>query len=243
MLNLILAATIIHSSKNPFVDVRARLRSAGFSQTEISGFFSDRRLKIYTQKAIATKKVNWKKYQTQILQKASVESGVSFIQDHQASFDAASSTYGVPGETIAAVMRIETDFGSNTGNYIVPDVFYSFLYHRTKVSWAEDNLVDYLIYAKREKIDPFTLKGSYAGAIGYPQFLPSSILASGVDGDADGKVNLNDVADAVPSLAHFLMQHGYAKSPLKALTAYYGSSIGYPAAALKYAAALDRAGG
>lgn len=238
MLHVILAAAISHSLRSPIQDVKAKLTKQGFSKTEISRFFSDERLKIYSQKTIASKPVDWNKYQAQILQTDSVDLGAQFIKDHQASFVSAEQTYGVPKEIIAAVMRIETGFGRYTGTYVVPDVFYSFLRHGKRIAWAENNLVDCLVYAKREKLDPFKIKGSYDGAIGYPQFLPVSIMAYGIDGNADGHVNLMQAVDAIPSLANFLQKHGFNNDQKQALTSYYGSSHGYPDAAIAYAGAL-----
>ena len=145
----------------------------------------------------------------------------------------------VPNEMIAAILRIETGFGSYTGTYVVPNVFYSFIVHGKRVEWATENLAACLIYAKREGIDPFSLKGSYAGAIGYPQFLPQSILVYGVDGNNDGRVDMYYPADFIPSIANFLVQHGYTKSPRHAITGYYGSSNGYPSTALQYARAIQ----
>jgi membrane-bound lytic murein transglycosylase B len=235
---LLAAAVITKSLANPIADVKAKLKKNGFTTREINAFFSDKRLKLYTQKTIAGKPVDWEKYNTIILKPGSVDNGTQFLKTNQASFAAAETAYGVPKELIAAVIRVETNFGTNTGGYIVPDVFYSFIKHGKKVAWAKDNLVATLIYAKREHIDPFTLKGSYAGALGYPQFLPSSILSFAVDGNADGKVNLMTPEDAIPSLANFLKEHGYADSPKAALTHYYGSSVGYPDAAMMYAEAV-----
>jgi len=225
-------------TKNPINDVKIQLSQRGLTQFEINSFFSDPRLKIYPSQTIATKKVNWKQYQSKILQVSSVSEGRQFIVDHQSAFENAEVQYGVPKEVIAAVIRIETDFGSYTGTYSVPNVFYSFLRHNVKTNWAAANLVDLLVYAKDQKIDPFTINGSYAGAIGYPQFLPSSIVTYAVDGNADGKINLLNPDDAIPSLANFLAKHNFSRDQKIALTGYYGSSIGYPDAALKYAAAL-----
>ena len=237
MLHLLLAAAI---ARNPVLEIKTKLSKKGFTKTEISHFFSDKRLKIYTQKTIASKPVDWEKYQAAILQKNSVDEGIAFIKAHQASFDAAEQKYNVPKEMVAAVMRIETHFGITTGSYVVPDVFYSFMKHNKKITWAEDNLVATLVYAKREKIDPFTLKGSYSGALGYPQFLPVSILSFGIDGNADKKVNLMNPDDAIPSLANFLHQHGFSDNQTGALTSYYGSSVGYPDAAMQYAEAVRK---
>jgi membrane-bound lytic murein transglycosylase B len=237
---ILLAAAISGATLTPIDEVKAKLTKKGFTETEISTVFSDPRLEAYPQKSVNAKPVNWKKYQTQILTKSSLKLGAAFIAKHQAAFTAAQKKYGVPQEMIAAVMRIETGFGSYVGTYSVPNVFYTFLVNGKKVAWAEDNFVALMEYAKREQIDAFALKGSYAGAIGYPQFLPSSIMAFGVDGDGNGKTDLMTVDDAVPSLANFLAEHGYAKNPKKALTSYYGSSVGYPAAGINYAAALKR---
>ncbi len=238
MIQLLLAASLTHAAQTSMLNVKKQLKKQGFTQTQITKFFTDSRLKVFTQKKIAAKPVDWEAYQSALLQKPSVDLGISFIADHKTAFEAAEKTYGVPKEMIAAIMRVETNFGQYTGTTVVPNVFYSFLVHNQKVAWAQSNLVATLVYARNEKVSPFSLKGSYAGAIGFPQFLPSSILTYGVDGNADKKVNLFDVPDAIPSLANFLAKHGYAENQTKALTSYYGSAVGYPDAAIAYAKAV-----
>jgi membrane-bound lytic murein transglycosylase B len=93
-------------------------------------------------------------------------------------------------------------------------------------------------YCLNSHIDCFGIKGSYAGAFGIVQFMPSSLLAYGVDGNHDGVVDLSTPADAIPSAANFIKSHGWQQDQLLALTHYYGSSIGYPSIVLAYASLL-----
>jgi len=234
--------------------VRSRLLKGGMSQTEINTFFSDPRLKLLPEKIIKYKQPDWDATYTAILSDISVARGKQFMLDHQQQLADAELKYGVSKEQIVGLLRLETGFGNNKGTYVAANVFYSFVVHWTaklvkakagqkaqlqrKLQEYQDNLVSLLLFSKRQHQDPFGFVGSYAGAVGLPQFLPNSILSYAVDGNGDSIIDLDNYADAIPSVANYLSEKGWKDNNFLALQRYYGSGAEYPTLVLNYAAAL-----
>lgn len=220
------------------VYVSSRLIANGFSNREITTLFEDSRLKLYPP--IKPAGINWGKFIEALLHKWSVGRGKRFLDNHSRLFRDAEGEFSVEREYIASIVRVETDFGDNLGNYVTLNVFYTALVTKSAPKWraAADNLVALVIYCRKLKVDCFSIKGSYAGAFGIPQFLPTSAIAYGYDGDGDGRVDLFNVNDAIPSTANFLVKHGWHKNRSNALARYYGSSNGYPRAVILYASAI-----
>jgi membrane-bound lytic murein transglycosylase B len=125
----------------------------------------------------------------------------------------------VPAEIIVAIIGVETIYGSNTGNFRVMDTLttLAFDYPNTptrdaRMQFFRGELENLLLFARESHIDPFSLQGSYAGAIGLPQFMPSSIRQYAVDFDGKGNIDLrNSPVDAIGSVAHFLSAHGWRR--------------------------------
>lgn len=184
----------------------------------------------------------------QFLSDAALRRARDYMQAQQPWFDAARSTYNVEKEIIAAVLLVETRFGAYLGSRPTlntlsslavlsdPDMretFWQTIAETTnfnreayaeraqkKADWAYGELKALLTYMEREKIDdPVTLRGSFAGAMGIPQFMPSNILKLGVDGDKDGRVDLFTHPDAILSVASFLSHYGW-KPDIDSQTAY-----------------------
>ncbi len=217
--------------------VKRRLISSKVSKVEVNKLLFDKRLNKYPIKTVAYKEPDWKIIENKLFSMSSVEKGAQYILDHKAVFDKAEIDFGVKKEAIAGVIAIETDFGRNSGNYIVFNVIYSRMQQWPKEKWMGQarELIALSKYCLSSKIDCFSIKGSYAGALGIVQFMPSSLMEYGVDGDGDGIIDLLKPADAIPSAANFLKTHGWSDNQLKALTRYYGSSVGYPGIVLTYA--------
>ncbi len=225
--------------------VKKNLTSRGFSQKEISGILSSPRLKLYPPspkpKKSRNDSIDWNKLAKNIMSKKSVAQGKQFIGAHRKVLRQAEKKFGVSKEAITAVLRIETDFGKFLGSYAVANLFYNQLMSAKDWQKPADNFVDLFVYCRGLRATGsycLSLKGSYAGAFGICQFLPSSAVKYGTDGSGDKKVNLFDVNDAIMSAANFLKQNGWAKNPAKALGVYYGNGSNYPQLVLAYAAAL-----
>jgi membrane-bound lytic murein transglycosylase B len=222
--------------------VRNQLLAVGFDQTQVENLLTDNRIQLLPKISIAYKPANWGLVRQKLYSKAMVQAGVNYIKSNQAIFDDTQKYYGVPSGVIAGIMAIETNFGSNVGNYSVFNALYSRMEHWPANTWQGQagELVAFSKYCLNANFDCLQLKGSYAGAIGLVQFMPDSILAYGVDGDKDGVVDLFKPADAIPSAANFLFHHGWTTSKLKALGSYYGSPVGYPSIVLNYSALVTK---
>ncbi len=225
--------------------IEKNLANRGFSQKEISGILSNPRLKLYQPspkpKKSKNDSIDWSKLSENIMSKKSVQQGKQFINAHRGVLNRAEKKFGVPKEAITAVLRIETDFGKFLGSYAVANLFYNQIMAAKDWQKPADNFVDLFVYCRGLRATGsycLSLKGSYAGAFGICQFLPSSAVKYGTDGGGDKKVNLFDFDDAIMSAANFLKQNGWTQNPAKALGVYYGNGSNYPALVLMYAAAL-----
>ncbi len=160
---------------------------------------------------------NWNAYRARFVEPVRINAGVRFWNEYSDKLAQAEAQYGVPAEIIIAILGIETMYGSNTGKFRVMDsvTTLAFDYPDTpnrgaRMEYFRSELENTLLLARQAGIDPFALIGSYAGAIGLPQFMPGSILKYAVDFDSDGRIDLrNSPADAIGSIANFLLQNGW----------------------------------
>jgi len=241
-LPLVLALGPQQSSRVEYVV--SELVRAGFSQPEAEALFRDPRLQLYPPQTIRPRKIDWDQFIARLTAPESVSPGNLFLREHEETLRQAEEKFGVAREVLAAIFRVESNFGQNTGRYGTWNVFYTFLLRSTEEKrwrWAAENLVSLAAYCKAAGTDCFEIRGSYAGALGPAQFLPSSLQAYGKDGNGDALVNPFDPADALFSTANFLLQSGWREDKIGALGKYYGSSNGYPRAILAYAEALGMA--
>lgn len=163
---------------------------------------------------------NWQAYRDRFIEPVRINAGVDFWNQNADALARAEAQYGVPAEIIVGIIGVETVYGRNTGRFRVLDVLttLAFAYpdspnRMARQAFFRGELENTLLLARKSNIDPFSLVGSFAGAVGLPQFMPGSILNYGVDFDADGKVDLRGSAvDAIGSVANFLVQHGWRAS-------------------------------
>lgn len=165
----------------------------------------------------------WKDYRPIFITKKRIHNGVKFWREHKDELARAEKHYGVPAEIIVAIIGVETFYGKRAGNYPVLDALTTLgfdypLENTTRERQASRELFfrkelkEYLIMSREENVDPRSLKGSYAGAMGMPQFISSSFRAYAVDFDGDGKRDLWDsTADAIGSVANYFKRHGWVK--------------------------------
>jgi membrane-bound lytic murein transglycosylase B len=222
--------------------VKRQLISAGINTTLVNALFADKRLKSYPIKSVSYKQPNWSAVEKKLFSQNSIQAGLNYIVSNKTIFDKAEQDFGVPKGVLAGIIAIETDFGKNSGSYSTFNALYSRVKQWPTARWkAQANELTALSkYCLNSKIDCFGIKGSYAGAFGLVQFMPSSLLAYGVDGDNDRIIDLSKPADAIPSAANFLKSHGWQQNQLLALAHYYGSSVGYPGIVLTYASLLTK---
>jgi len=170
--------------------------------------------------APAGKPKNMQAVRELLIEPVRINAGVKFWIEHAALLARAEKEFGVPAEIIAGIIGIETVYGRNTGRFRVVDVLttLAFAYpeapnQAARMAFFRGELENALVLARQNHIDPFSLLGSFAGAIGLPQFMPGSVLAYGVDYDNDGAIDLrSSVADAIGSVASFLVQHGWQRT-------------------------------
>jgi membrane-bound lytic murein transglycosylase B len=156
---------------------------------------------------------NWLEYRDRYLDERRVQAGVTFRRTHADALARASERYGVPPEIVVAVIGVETFYGRITGNFRTIDVLttLSFDYVR-RADYFRYELAELLLLAHEQQIDPVSLRGSFAGAIGLPQFMPGSLRRYAVDFDGDGRIDVSaSAADAIGSVANFLMRHGWQR--------------------------------
>ena len=153
----------------------------------------------------------WDRYRKLFIEPKRIKNGKLFIKKNLQTLERAEAQFGVPKEVITAILGVETRYGKIMGSYRVLDALstLSFDYPRRSNFFSQE-LINLLLLARENNLDIFKLKGSYAGAMGYGQFIPSSYRAYAVDFDNDGFVDLlNSVEDAIGSIANYLFQHGW----------------------------------
>ena len=129
----------------------------------------------------------WFQYRPIFINDARIQGGVEFWNKHEALLARAQTTYGVPPEIITAIIGVETRYGKNTGTFRVLDALYTLGFdYPPRSPFFMGELEHYLLFTREEKMDPALLKGSYAGAMGQPQFISSSYRKYAVDFDGDG---------------------------------------------------------
>ena len=166
------------------------------------------------------KKVYWQQYRKQRLSAKKIASGILFYRQHQDLLDQAEAQYGVPAAIIAAIIGIETHYGLHTGRYLVAETLATLAFgHPQRGEEFLNELTEFLLYARETRIDPLSIAGSYAGAIGMAQFMPSSLRKHAVDFNGDERIDLFIAADAIASIANFLTAHGWQR----------GFAVDYPA--------------
>jgi membrane-bound lytic murein transglycosylase B len=155
--------------------------------------------------------LKWWQYRHIFLTEKRISAGADFWQDHRDSLARVSAQEGVPPQYIIAILGAETFYGHITGSYRVLDSLATLAFdYPPRARYFRSELEKFLVLTHQEKIDPLAVKGSYAGAMGPLQFMPSAYLRYGIDGDDDGQRNLfTDWDDIFASVAHYLQQCGW----------------------------------
>lgn len=153
----------------------------------------------------------WYEFRTGNSGTAKISNGKRFYAQHKTTIDAVARSYGVPAELIVAIIGIETNYGNNMGSFRLADSLSTLAFdYPRRAEFFQKELHEFLLMAKEEKRDVFGFKGSYAGAMGMPQFMPSSFRKYAVDYDGDGLRDIwNNVGDVAASVANYMKAHGW----------------------------------
>ena len=187
------------------------LQTGGFFTEEIEPLLRDQHMTLYPEILTQqTKGINYLHPRFGLLSQSSIKRGQKVLKENRITLKNIEISYGVPPEVLVAIFRMETNLGSNLGQY---RVFNSLLTLTVMVNrrslWAGQELIGLLTLCKNNRTNPLSIKGSASGAFGLCQFVPSSYIAYGADGNGDGVVDLFDFSDAMASAANFLKSHGW----------------------------------
>lgn len=171
----------------------------------------------YTQSVLdamegaAERRLRWYEYRNIFMTEQRIQEGAEFIDAHADALARAESTYGVPAEVITAIIGVETYYGRHKGQHRVLDSLATLaFYHPSRGAFFRGELAAFLRIAYEQHVEPSELQGSYAGAMGYPQFIPTSYQAYAVDFDGDGIRDLwENPVDAIGSVANYFAVHGW----------------------------------
>lgn len=231
----------VSAQEDAFSSVTLRLQKDGFDSGQLQSIFMKPEVQFDPVTVSrffmhSESRVDYAKFLTD----ASIQQARWYLFRHLKELDAAENHSGVDKEVITAILLVETRLGNYLGessifntlsslaalrdnpslqdrvwNAMPPERRISGAEFKEKVSrrsqWAYDELKAFLRYAAKERVDPTTFRGSYAGALGISQFMPSNILAYGMDGDGDGRIDLFNHADAIASVANYLKKFGWKK--------------------------------
>ena len=196
------------------------VKNHGFNEPELKKVFNKTKFHSGIIKAITRPSTSkpWHKYRPIFINQKRITKGITFWNKNTKILEQASIKFGVPEEIIVAIIGVETYYGKQTGRYRVLDALttLAFNYPR-RADFFRNELEQYLLLIREQNAKMFSFKGSYAGAIGIPQFMPSSYRNYAVDFDNDGKIDLSgNTADSIASVANYLAEHGWETGGLVA---------------------------
>jgi membrane-bound lytic murein transglycosylase B len=188
-----------------------------FTRSELNRVFGQAQFQPTIIKAMEqpaeTALASWQAYRALFINPQRVEAGVQFWNRHADPLKRAAAEFGVPEGIIVGIIGVETTYGRNIGTYRVIDALSTLAFDYPKrADFFRAELENYLVFTREMRIDALRVKGSYAGAIGIPQFMPGSYRRFAVDYDGDGQIKLaTSAADAIGSIGNFLRSHGWVR--------------------------------
>ena len=186
----------------------------GFSKPELEAIFKDAQHQPRIVEAISRPKertLKWHEYRRIFLQEPRIEQGTAFWRDNEAALEAAEASFQVAPEYVVAIIGVETRFGRIMGSYRVLDALSTLAFdYPPRAKFFRSELTEFLLLVREEGRSAGEFKGSYAGAMGYGQFIPSSYRHYAVDFDGDGTRDIwTNTTDAIGSVANYFAQHGW----------------------------------
>lgn len=212
-----------------------------YSREEMIDFFARTNIKqsiIKDSKNQPEKKLTWNTYKKKVVTESKIKQGQLFVKENTDVLDAAEIEFGVPKEIIASIIGIESFYGKYKGDYNAIEAISTMAFEggKRRQSFFQKELDSFFDNCYENGLNPLKQKSSWAGAFGYPQFIPSSIKAYGIDYDKDGVVDLNNsVVDAIGSVANYLKQSGWKeKNYVAEQVSYRGGDLSVEGLKLKY---------
>jgi membrane-bound lytic murein transglycosylase B len=160
---------------------------------------------------------NWSAYRARFVEPRRIAAGVAFWRENERWLELAEQNFGVPPEIVVGILGVESIYGRQMGGFRVIDALATLAFdfppgRRDRSEFFRDELENFFVLCRSEGTDPLELQGSYAGAFGMAQFMPSSFNKYAVDMDGDGRVDLRgSAADAIGSVAHYLAEFGWVR--------------------------------
>jgi membrane-bound lytic murein transglycosylase B len=226
-------------SHAPYATLQERLIKEGFDRSFVRSLYSKPEVAFDQKGAVSyfshrEATLNYDQFLTQ----TSIDQAIDYLGQHKKALKQAKKAYGVEEGVITAIILVESRLGTFIGKHMVLNTLSTLaalddedsrdmLWHtcvkhkaqgsrsqfdtwgRRKSAWAYRELKAFLQYVEAQRVDPYSVHGSYAGALGIAQFVPSSVIRFARDGNGDGQVNLYDHEDAIESIANYLKQHGW----------------------------------
>lgn len=194
--------------------VAEMVKQHGFTAAEVENWLSSAQKQQSILEAIsrpAEKTKTWAEYRKIFIVPGRISKGVEFWQDNEVALSRAEAQYGVPAEIIVAIIGVETRYGQHMGGYRVLDALATLAFdYPPRSPFFTKELGEFLLLTREQQRDPLSLKGSYAGAMGYGQFMPSSYRAYAADFDGDGRIDIwENRKDAIGSVANYFVRHGW----------------------------------
>jgi membrane-bound lytic murein transglycosylase B len=209
---LLSGSSFANTDEQAFID--KMVQEHQFDAAEISSLLSQAKKQqsiIDAMSRPAEKRLNWGQYRKIFITDKRIKGGMKFWKENQVILEQAEKTYGVPAQIITAIVGVETFYGRITGKYSVLDSLYTLGFHYPpRAKFFRSELEEFLQLAREEGVSPAEPLGSYAGAMGRPQFISSSFRAYAVDFDKDGKRDIwRNNADVIGSVANYFKRHGW----------------------------------
>ncbi|MDA1074099.1 MAG: lytic murein transglycosylase B [Proteobacteria bacterium] len=194
--------------------IQEMVSTHGFDKAELVRVFQEAEQQPKILESIARpaeKALKWFEYRRIFMQEKRIDRGIEFWEQNAAALDRALKQFDVSPEYVVGIIGVETLYGQNVGSYRVVDALATLGFdYPPRATFFRRELSELLLLAREEETDPLDLKGSYAGAMGFGQFIPSSYRAYAIDFDGDGKRDIwTNIDDAIGSVASYLARHGW----------------------------------
>ncbi len=234
---LILLSTVIGqdlSSKNKqiFESIKEPALVKGISEDFLLRAFEDESIQIHKEIlerfAKPYERKSWEEYRKLFVKPSRINKGVDFYFQYEKILSEVSEQFGIDPFLLLSIVGIESNYGSHHKQYTVFNSLYTQISEMPKrARWAKKELIEFLFYCYQDSIPPQSISGSYAGAFGFGQFIPSSFNRFAVDYDGDGIRQAYEWPDVIASIANYLIQNGYPANRLSDQDQVYKSIYAY----------------